>query len=202
VGAGAVKLWQLDVARVISSITTLLFVASGLMYEAEKTANPQFSDFFAALYFGLTTLTTVGFGDIVPVTPAGRIVVGLSILFGIAIVPVQLAELANALMQDTDLSQHDLTVADLATQKQQTKDTSPTPLFEQGDSVHLNEEDISKVVEFVVLLEATRSRSSTSASETEETIAGDNSSSVSTEDIRRIATKTLLKLKDDNTIPN
>jgi len=28
-------------------------------YEAEKSVNPQFSDFFAALYFGLTTLTTV-----------------------------------------------------------------------------------------------------------------------------------------------
>ena len=43
-------------------------------YEAEKTVNPAFSDFFAALYFGLTTLTTVGFGDIYPITPAGRVV--------------------------------------------------------------------------------------------------------------------------------
>ena len=38
-------------------------------YEAEKTVNVAFSDFFAALYFGLTTLTTVGFGDIYPITP-------------------------------------------------------------------------------------------------------------------------------------
>ena len=28
-------------------------------YQAEKAVNPQFSDFFASLYFGLTTLTTV-----------------------------------------------------------------------------------------------------------------------------------------------
>ena len=65
--------------------------------------NPAFSDFFAALYFGLTTLTTVGFGDIYPITPTGRAVVGLSILFGITIIPVQLSNLANAIINDSQL---------------------------------------------------------------------------------------------------
>ena len=65
--------------------------------------NPAFSDFFAALYFGLTTLTTVGFGDIYPITPAGRGVVGLSILFGVTIIPVQLSNLANAIINDSQL---------------------------------------------------------------------------------------------------
>ena len=45
--------------------------ASGLIYAAESGSNAQISDFFDALYFGLTTLTTVGFGDITPVTPVG-----------------------------------------------------------------------------------------------------------------------------------
>jgi len=102
-GAGNIRVWQLEVARILSYIATLLFVASGFMYEAEKNVNPEFSDFFATLYFGLTTLTTVGFGDIVPVTPAGRAVVGLSILFGITIIPVQLSALANAIINDSKL---------------------------------------------------------------------------------------------------
>ena len=87
-----------QVARVVASILSLVFVATGLIYEAEKVANPQFSDFFTALYFGLTTLTTVGFGDITPVTFQGRLIVCLSILVGATIIPFQLAELGEALL--------------------------------------------------------------------------------------------------------
>ena len=61
-------------------------------------ANPDLPDYFTALYFGLTTLTTVGFGDITPVTFEGRLVVSVSILAGIAIIPVQLSSLAEALL--------------------------------------------------------------------------------------------------------
>ena len=64
-----------------------------------------------ALYFGLTTLTTVGFGDITPITPLGRTVVSFSILFGITIIPVQLSSLASALINDRKI---DIAVADAA----------------------------------------------------------------------------------------
>jgi voltage-gated potassium channel Kch len=97
--------------------------ASGLIYAAESGANAQISDFFDALYFtvwkstseltfvdlhaiahryfGLTTLTTVGFGDITPVTPAGRFIVSASTILGIAIVPLQLTGLAETILKDT-----------------------------------------------------------------------------------------------------
>ena len=91
----------LRVARVVSSVLTLLFVSTGLVYEAEYRDNPAMPTFFDALYFGLTTLTTVGYGDITPVTLAGRLVVCGSIVAGVAIVPVQLAELGEALLAPT-----------------------------------------------------------------------------------------------------
>lgn len=94
-----VRPYQLQVARVLFSVLTLLFVATGLIYEAEHTVNPMIPDYFTALYFGLTTLTTVGFGDITPITFAGRLVVCGSIVAGVAIVPVQLASLGEALLQ-------------------------------------------------------------------------------------------------------
>jgi voltage-gated potassium channel len=90
----------LRVARVVSSILTLLFVSSGLIWEFEHLANPQIPTFFDALYFGLTTLTTVGYGDITPITFAGRLTVCLSIVVGVAVVPVQLAELGDTLFMD------------------------------------------------------------------------------------------------------
>ena len=61
-----------------------------MIYAAESGSNSQISDFFDALYFGLTTLTTVGFGDITPVTPVGRLIVSASTVVGIALVPLQL----------------------------------------------------------------------------------------------------------------
>ena len=48
-----------------------------------------------ALYFGLTTLTTVGFGDITPITAQGRFVVAFSILAGVAVFPYQFSRLAE-----------------------------------------------------------------------------------------------------------
>jgi voltage-gated potassium channel len=88
-----VRPYQLQLARVVISIFTLVSVSTGLIYTAEHDANPLFTDYFTALYFGLTTLTTVGFGDITPVTFQGRIVVMASILAGVIVVPAQAASL-------------------------------------------------------------------------------------------------------------
>lgn len=104
---GDVRPYQLQLARVLLSIFTLLSVSSGLIYTAEHNVNPDIPDYFTALYFGLTTLTTVGFGDIVPVTFNGRLVVCGSILAGVAIIPAQAAKLADAIIasqKEEDLS--------------------------------------------------------------------------------------------------
>jgi len=93
-----VRPYQLQFARVILSLCTLFFTSAGLIYLTESGVNPDIPNFFAALYFGLTTLTTVGFGDIAPVTPEGKLVVCLSIILGVSIIPVQLTGLAEAFM--------------------------------------------------------------------------------------------------------
>jgi len=90
--------WQLQLARVVLSLFTLISVATGLIYTAEHTTNPNINNYFDALYFGLTTLTTVGFGDVSPVTTQGRIIVCGSILFGVAVVPAQAGALFEAVL--------------------------------------------------------------------------------------------------------
>jgi voltage-gated potassium channel len=91
-----VRPYQLQLARVVISIFTLVSVSTGLIYAAEHEVNPGIPDYFTALYFGLTTLTTVGFGDISPLTFQGRLVVCVTILAGVAIIPAQAASLAEA----------------------------------------------------------------------------------------------------------
>ncbi len=100
---GYVQEWQLQLARVALSLFTLISVATGLIYAAEHTVNPNINNYFDALYFGLTTLTTVGFGDVSPVTSQGKLIVCGSIVFGVAVVPGQAAALLEALLDRENL---------------------------------------------------------------------------------------------------
>ena len=68
-----------------------VFLTALIMFNAEPHINPDtgaivFQDFFDALYWATTTLTTVGYGDMIPVTDIGRFVSMLSSLFGVAVI--------------------------------------------------------------------------------------------------------------------
>jgi voltage-gated potassium channel len=68
-----------------------VFLTALIMFNAEPRLNPvtgavTFQDFFDALYWATVTLTTVGYGDMIPVTDIGRFVSMLSSLFGVAII--------------------------------------------------------------------------------------------------------------------
>jgi voltage-gated potassium channel len=62
----------------------LLVIASSLMYYLERGTNPAFSSIPAAMWWGIATFTTVGYGDITPITPAGRLLGGCVAILGIA----------------------------------------------------------------------------------------------------------------------
>lgn len=68
-----------------------VFLTALIMFNADPHINPitgeqTFRDFFDALYWATVTLTTVGYGDMVPVTDIGRFISMLSSLFGVAII--------------------------------------------------------------------------------------------------------------------
>ena len=88
--------WQYRAFRVAFSVGVLFYIAAGLVYEAER-GSPGFENYFASLYFVTTTLTTVGFGDVVPHTVTGKALVSASILTGAIVVPFELGALASAL---------------------------------------------------------------------------------------------------------
>ena len=68
-----------------------VFLTALIMFNAEPHWDPvdgkaTFDSFFDALYWATVTLTTVGYGDLTPVTDLGRFVSMLSSLFGVAII--------------------------------------------------------------------------------------------------------------------
>ena len=56
-------------------------------------------DYFAALYFRITTLTTVWFEDVVTITPWGQAVMSTAILVGMAVIPAQASTLLDAILE-------------------------------------------------------------------------------------------------------
>lgn len=71
-------------------VLALLAVASSvLMYQAEHYAQPEvFDSILTGLYWAMTTMTSTGYGDIVPITPLGRLVGFLTMVISIGVVAI------------------------------------------------------------------------------------------------------------------
>jgi len=86
---GTVSDNTLRAGRLLLTILVLLFVSSGLFYSAEAATNPGVDTFGDAFYYTTVTLSTVGFGDIIPTTAAGRWVTVGSIIAAVIVIPRQ-----------------------------------------------------------------------------------------------------------------
>ena len=78
----------------------ILVLASLLIYYAEHDAQPdQFENAFSGLWWAVATLTTVGYGDIYPITPLGRVLGAVIAILGIGMVAVPTSILSAGFME-------------------------------------------------------------------------------------------------------
>ncbi len=106
----------LRASKLLLTVLIVFFVAAGMFYGVEHAANPDVNTFGDAFYFTVVTLSTVGFGDVLPVTPAGRAVTVAAILTGIIVIPWQAGKIVrewsnkgkvNVTCPECGLSYHD-----------------------------------------------------------------------------------------------
>ncbi|MGH9360527.1 MAG: ion transporter [Thermoanaerobaculia bacterium] len=84
-------------------IGILLVLVSTALYYLEHQAQPdKFSSIPATMWWGIVTLTTVGYGDISPLTPLGKLMAGVAAVFGIGIVALPAAILGSAFIQELE----------------------------------------------------------------------------------------------------
>ncbi len=78
-------------------IMTLLIFASSVIYLLEREAQPDvFSSIPASMWWGLATLTTVGYGDVTPVSVAGKVFGSFIMILGIGMFALPAGILATA----------------------------------------------------------------------------------------------------------
>jgi len=91
---GARRLFE-RLGRVAAVAGGVVVVGSLVAYHAEHPTNPGFATVGDALWWGIVTLTTVGYGDIVPKTATGRWAAVMIMVTGIAVLGLLAGSLAS-----------------------------------------------------------------------------------------------------------
>ena len=80
---------------------SLLVLLSSLIYLAEREAQrDRFGSVPEAMWWGIVTLATVGYGDVVPITLTGRIIGGVSVVLGMGMFALPAGILANGFAEE------------------------------------------------------------------------------------------------------
>jgi voltage-gated potassium channel len=110
-GSGLRRLFA-RIGRVAIVAAGVVFLGAAVAYYAEHPTNPEFATYRDSLWWGIVTLTTVGYGDIVPKTPTGRFAGVMIMITGIGILGVLAGSMASFFRIEPSTS---------------TNDESPTP---------------------------------------------------------------------------
>ena len=84
-----------------SMVSLILFYLSEVgIYYFENSVQPEsFSSVFSSLWWSVVTLTTVGYGDIVPITIGGRIFTFIILMIGLGIIAIPSGMISSALTE-------------------------------------------------------------------------------------------------------
>ena len=83
-------------------LLTVVFSFASVLYVVEYGVNPNIKSFLDALYWALVTVSTVGYGDISPVTDVGKMVAMVGIIFGIAMISFVTSVMVSAFAERFD----------------------------------------------------------------------------------------------------
>ena len=75
---------RIELISILGVLVFLIFFSSFLMYYAEAEAQPEaFHNILDTFWWAIVTFTTVGYGDVYPITPVGKVLSAIIVLIGI-----------------------------------------------------------------------------------------------------------------------
>ncbi len=120
----------------ILTLLMLYFAAAGIHFFESEAQPEAFSSIFSSLWWAVATLTTVGYGDVYPVTPGGRLFTFFVLMIGLGVVAVPAGIVAAALEQARPNENQEATDED-----RDPDEDHDDPCVEAGSSEHHTEED-------------------------------------------------------------
>ncbi len=84
----AIKASTYKITVFLIFIVISVTIIGSVMYYIENPSNPSFSSIPMSIYWAIVTLTTVGFGDITPITPLGKFLSSLIMIIGYGVLAV------------------------------------------------------------------------------------------------------------------
>lgn len=91
---------KMDLQIYFITMFSVLIISSTLVYYAEQDQfGTKFTNIPESMWWGIVTMTTVGYGDMSPVTILGRIVAGITSLCGLCLFAMLMNVVGKALMQ-------------------------------------------------------------------------------------------------------
>lgn len=92
-----------DLFSTLFTVFTLLMISSSLMYFAEHAAQPdRYPNIPASMWWGIITLTSVGYGDVAPITLIGRILGGIIAVLGLGLVALPTGIIASGFAEEVE----------------------------------------------------------------------------------------------------
>ena len=95
--ANVIRKVKSQLLAVLILIVIYIFVSAMMIYQLEPDL---FNNFFDALYWATISITTIGYGDISPVTTLGRMITMLSALVGMAVIALPTGIITAAYMNE------------------------------------------------------------------------------------------------------
>ena len=87
---------------IIITLILIYFSAIGIYYFENEAQPEHFSSIFDSLWWAIITLTTVGYGDVYPITIGGKVFTFLILLIGLGIVAIPTGIISSALTKSLD----------------------------------------------------------------------------------------------------